>query len=64
LNPNGAGSSDQGDHATLQINPEQIVALAKDYYGETRKWIGKRDLQKELKGGYRLHSQAIQVLTD
>jgi putative transposase len=41
-----------------------IVSIARDHYTETSTWIGKRDLQKRLKGGYRLHSQTIQSLTD
>lgn len=41
-----------------------IVSTAKEYYAETRKWIGKGDLQKILKGDYQLHSQTIQALTD
>ncbi len=41
-----------------------IVSMAKDHYTETRTWIAKGDLQKRLKGGYRLHSQTVQALTD
>lgn len=43
----------------------EILDLARQYYEETRgKWIGKNDLQKALKGRFRLHSQTVQALTD
>ena len=41
-----------------------IVIHARDHYAATRTWVSKGDLQKRLKGGYRLHSQTIQALTD
>jgi len=41
-----------------------IVILARDHYAATRTWVSKGDLQRSLKGGYRLHSQTIQALTD
>lgn len=41
-----------------------IVALAKSHYDSNGNWIAKGTLQKALKGGYRLHSQTIQALTD
>ena len=42
-----------------------IVDIAKEHYKSTGgKWISKGDLQKLLKGRYRLHSQTIQGLTD
>jgi len=41
-----------------------IITMAKEYYDQTRKWISKSDLQKQLKGKFKLHSQTIQALTD
>ena len=42
-----------------------ILFIAKDYYEvEGGKWISKRDLQKRLKGQFKLHSQTVQALTD
>jgi putative transposase len=38
--------------------------VAKENYDQTRKWIGKSDLQKQLKRKFNLHSQTIQALTD
>lgn len=36
--------------------------IAKQYYLVHKKWIGQTELQKRLKGKYRLHSQSIQAV--
>lgn len=41
-----------------------ILAIAKAHYADGNGWISKGDLQKRLKGQYRLHSQTVQGLTD
>ena len=41
-----------------------IVAIAKAHYAAGQGWMAKGDLQKHLKGRYRLHSQTVQALTD
>ena len=41
-----------------------ILDIAKTHYAAGNGWIGKNDLQKTLKGRYRLHSQTVQALTD
>jgi putative transposase len=41
-----------------------IVAEAKAHYDGGGGWISKNDLQKRLKGRFRLHSQTVQALTD
>ena len=42
----------------------EIVETANCFYRITRRWIGKAELQKWVKGGFDLHSQTIQALTD
>jgi putative transposase len=39
-----------------------ILGIAKGHYDAGNGWISKGDLQKTLKGNYRLHSQTIQAL--
>jgi putative transposase len=41
-----------------------ILSIGKAYYTAGNGWIPKGDLQKTLKGSYRLQSQTIQGLTD
>ena len=41
-----------------------IVTMSKAYYAAGNGWIAKGELQKCLKGEYRLHSQTVQALTD
>lgn len=41
-----------------------ILAIAKAHYESGNGWISKGNLQKSLKGSYRLHSQTVQALTD
>jgi putative transposase len=41
-----------------------IVKIADNHWKTTGKWIGKNDLQKQLKKKYQLHSQTVQALTD
>ena len=41
-----------------------ILAISKEHYKAGNGWISKGDLQKALKGNYKLHSQTIQALTD
>jgi putative transposase len=41
-----------------------IVTVAKAHYDTTHTWIGRGDLQKKLKGVYKLHSQTVQALVD
>lgn len=41
-----------------------IVAEARTHYDNGGGWIGKNELQKQLKGRFALHSQTIQALTD
>ena len=41
-----------------------ILVIAKGHYTAGNGWVGKGDLQKSLKGSYRLHSQTVQALTE
>lgn len=38
------------------------LKIAKDYYKQYGKWIGKSELQKLVKGKYPIHSQSIQAV--
>ncbi|WP_166405129.1 RNA-guided endonuclease InsQ/TnpB family protein [Desulfonema ishimotonii] len=41
-----------------------ITETANSFYLSHKKWMSKGDIQKAVKGGYALHSQTVQALTD